>query len=191
MTTIPSQPCTRGIKPGCDGVTARGRFPMLADLIGYLDSITARADLSVLSDLLAKVRVTRSQLEPVCCFGVRSYKRNTIAESPYYELLALCWKSGHCTPIHDHKGSSCAFRVVHGTGTEIRYRMTPSGQVCPASVHEMPEGYVCSAEDDDIHQVANFQPQGHELVTLHIYSTPIERMSTYPGLTSPGPECAG
>ncbi|QYO64773.1 cysteine dioxygenase family protein [Leptolyngbya sp. 7M] len=107
-------------------------------------------------------------------------------EADLYELLALCWRSGHCTPIHDHRGVSCAFRVIHGTGTEIRFQMTPSGMVCPVQTNAMAPGYVCAAEDDDIHQVANMQAPGEDLVTLHIYSPPISKMHTYTFCVSDG-----
>lgn len=166
------------------------RFPKLAGLITYLQSLTARADLSVLDTLLKEAAVTRADIEAACCFGAKSYKRNPIARSEWFELLALCWRSGHLTPIHDHKGSSCAFRVVAGTGTEIRYQRTPSGLVCPAGTVAMNPGYVCAAKDADIHQVANFQAEGQDLVTLHIYSPPIQKMSTYEFATSCGPEKA-
>ena len=164
------------------------RFPGLAELIGYLDTVRDRADLKVLDGLLGKVQVTRQELEPVCIFGSHGYRRNRISGSDWYELLALTWRSGHCTPIHDHKGSSCAFRVVEGTGTEIRFRKTPSGLVCPDSTNSMPPGYVCAAEDSDIHQVANMQAPGSDLITLHIYSPPIKKMSTYQFACSDGPD---
>ncbi len=166
-------------------------FAKLAELIGYLDSLKGRADLTVLSGLLSKLSVTRADLEPACVFGVNGYRRNTISESEHYELLALCWRSGHCTPIHDHRGSSCAFRVVEGVGTEIRFRTTDSGLICPTVVNEMKPGYVCAAEDADIHQVVNTQAPGADLITLHIYSPPIAKMHTYEFKTSAGAECAG
>ncbi len=166
------------------------RFPKLAGLIGYLQSIKGRADLSVLDTLLRDLEVSRADFAPVCCFGAKSYKRNPIARSEWFELLALCWRSGHLTPIHDHRGSSCAFRVVEGAGTEIRYHKTPSGLVCPAQTVTMNPGYVCAAQDSDIHQVANFQQEGQDLITLHIYSPPIQKMSTYDFATSCGPEKA-
>lgn len=169
---------------------AGARFPRLAPLIEYLDSLSGRADLSVLSRLLGDMKITRAEIEPVCCFGAQGYRRNTISRSPWYELLALCWRSGHCTPIHDHRGSSCAFRVVHGVGTEIRFTLTESGLVCPAATNSMPEGYVCAAEDADIHQVANMQAPGRDLVTLHIYSPPIQKMHTYCYASSNGAENA-
>src|SRR3982751_2694417 len=97
-----------------DRCLAREQFPKLAGLIGYLEGLTARADLSVLSRLLADAAVTRADLMPACVFGVKGYRRNTVSEGKWYELLCLCWRSGHVTPIHDHRGVSCAFKVIEG-----------------------------------------------------------------------------
>lgn len=198
MTATPATPTTPPTsanpaaapspKPGCDAVTAAAKYPKLAELIGYLGSLNGRADLRVLADMLARLQVTREDLAAACKFGTCSYKRNTIAESPHFELLALCWRSAHCTPIHDHQGSSCAFRVITGTATEIRFKATPSGLACPIQTTRMESGYVCSAEDDDIHQVANMEPQGEDVVTLHIYSPPPTRWRTYSGPLSDGPD---
>jgi cysteine dioxygenase len=162
------------------------QFPKLAPLIAFLDSVSGRVDLARLSKLLGELSITRGDVESACQFGTRGYRRNTLSRSPSYELLALCWRSGHCTPIHDHEGVSCAFRVVHGVGTEIRFEKTPSGLICPVRTNVMNPGYVCAADDADIHQVANFQREGEDLVTLHIYSPPIEHMNTYKFCVSDG-----
>lgn len=163
-------------------------FPRLSDLIEYLTSLKSRANLDVLARHLGALRITRADLEPACRFGVRSYRRNVIAASPWFELLALTWRSGHCTPIHDHEGVSCAFRVVHGTGTETRFGMTPSGLICATGSVQMEPGYVCAARDADIHQVANMQARGQDLITLHIYSPRIKKMRTYAFAASEGCE---
>lgn len=157
----------------------RDEFPALAAVIDYLDTVKGRADLQVLEKMLKELTITWRDVAPACKFNTRGYKRNTISRSEHYELLALCWRSGHCTPIHDHAGTSCAFKVIEGEGTEIRYRLTPSGMVCPTTVTTMEEGYVCAAEDADIHQVLNLQSRGRDLITLHMYSPPIRKMHTY------------
>jgi cysteine dioxygenase len=151
----------------------------LRPIVEYLDSLTGRADLDVLSGMLQKLTITIDDIRGNCIFGQKGYKRNTISRSDWYEMLALCWRSGDRTPIHDHQGVSCAFKVVHGTGTEIRFKPTPSGLICPVSATEMQPGYICAALDADIHQVANFQAAGKDLITLHIYSPPINKMNTY------------
>ena len=112
----------RGVRKGLDMGSAAA-FPKLAELIGYLGSLEGRADLEVLSRLLTELDIGRADIEPACVFGARGYRRNTISSSPWYELLALCWRSGDCTPIHDHHGCSCAFKVVEGVGTEVRFRV--------------------------------------------------------------------
>lgn len=171
-----------------DRCSVTQRFPKLAGLIEYLDSLSGRADLDLLSRLLREADITRADLAPACTFGVNGYRRNTISDGKWYELLALCWRSGHCTPIHDHRGVSCAFKVIEGTGTEIRFQVTPSGLVCPCGTETMQPGYICAAQDEAIHQVANMQATGLDLITLHIYSPPISKMHTYRFATSEGAE---
>lgn len=176
--------------PACADAAPARRFPKLAPLIAYLDSLKGRADLAKLAELLSGLGVTRADISSCCTFGVRGYRRNTISESPHYELLALCWRSGDATPIHDHKGVSCSFKVVEGVGTEIRFQVTPSGMVCPVHTTAMGPGYICSADEPDIHQVANMQAPGTDLITLHIYSPPIKKMNTYDFANAVSPECA-
>lgn len=159
--------------------------PVLQELVRYLEGLRGRAELSVLDSILSRTPVTRQDVEPFCRFGTRCYLRNIIRRSEHFELLALCWRSGHCTPIHDHQGSSCAFRVVQGEGTEIRFKNTASGLIVPVETNRMSPGYICAAEDDDIHQVANMQAAGEDLVTMHIYSPPIRKMNTY-AFATPG-----
>ena len=160
-------------------MTATKTYPRLASLIDYLESLSGRADLSVLQDLLLQANVTRNDLAPACNFGTNAYKRNTISKNNWHDLLAVCWRSGHCTPIHNHVGSSCAFRVIEGIGTEIRFEQTASGLVCPTKTTHMQLGYICVANDNDIHQVANMQPAGQDLITLHIYSPALSSIRTW------------
>ncbi len=180
--------------PGCTQAAetrpARERFPKLSPIIDYLDTLTGRADLGKLQGLLKSSTITREDVNACCVFGTKGYKRNTVSKTEFYELVALCWRSGDFTPIHDHHGSSCAFKVLEGTGTEIRFVRTPSGLICPTQTTRMDPGYVCAAEDDDIHQVANMQESGQDLITLHIYSLPIKNMTTYEFATRISPDAA-
>jgi cysteine dioxygenase len=41
------------------------------------------------------------------------------------------------------------------------------------------EGFICATEDLDIHQISNDQPEGSDLITLHIYSPPLLVMGQY------------
>ncbi len=186
MSAAPSQTHLDAV----DLVQSCCQSPKLAGLVAYLDSLDGRADLNVLAKMLSGLELKRSDIAPACVFGARGYRRNTIRKSEWFELLALCWRSGDRTPIHDHAGVSCAFRIVEGEGTEIRFRRTPSGLICPTESVAMHPGYVCAAADADIHEVANMQAPGTDLITLHIYSPPIRKMNVYE-FASPAPvECA-
>lgn len=150
----------------------------LEPLLSYLEQLTAPATLDRLETLLRSTRMTRQDLGSFCNFGLRTYKRNIIARSRWFDLALLCWRPGQRSPIHDHRSSACAFRVIEGTGTETLFQLTGEGkEVRPIDSHEMPEGYICAAHDGDIHDVANRTDA--DLITLHAYS-PRLKMTTYP-----------
>ncbi len=154
-------------------------FPKLRPLLEYLDGLDQPAELDVLRRLLQELDVCRDDLGPACVFKDKKYQRNLIRGTEWYELVCLCWMSGQRTPIHDHAGSSCAFLVVEGEATEIRYEHTPSGLICPAWTRRHQPGYVCASSEADIHQVANTQPHDRCLITLHCYSPRLRRFSVY------------
>jgi cysteine dioxygenase len=90
----------------------------------------------------------------------------------HYQAMILCWQSGQSSPIHDHRGSNCAVRVVSGRATETRYRVAPCGRIRPvASVVHGP-GSVTGCSGDGIHQMANLEKPGSALITIHVYSPP-------------------
>ena len=150
----------------------------LSPLLDYLEHLKEPASLSRLESLLQKTRMCREDVGSYCNFGSRTYVRNVIAQSKWFDLLLLCWRPGQRSPIHDHRGSACAFRVLEGIGTETRFEPVLEGNQVRAIEHsEMPEGYICAAYDDDIHEVANLA--GSDLITLHAYS-PRLAMTTYP-----------
>ncbi len=155
------------------------KFPRLRALLQYLDSLTDRADLAVLAGLLKQLNISRADLAPACLFCEENYQRNIIKESPWYELVCLCWRSGQRTPIHDHQGSSCAFKVIDGTAMETRFEVTPSGLLSSTGSHDMAPGFICASHDADIHQVLNAQPAGLDVITLHIYSPPLKSFRKY------------
>jgi cysteine dioxygenase len=98
---------------------------------------------------------------------------------PAYHALVLCWRSGQRSPIHDHRSSACAVRVLEGDATEIIFHMTEEGHVFPSKTRKLSEGFICATEDLDIHQLSNLQPHNRDLITLHIYSPPLLVMGQY------------
>ena len=96
-----------------------------------------------------------------------------------YHALALCWRSGQRSPIHNHAGSVCGVKVLTGIATETKFERSPCGQLKPTTTGDLPAGGACVSFDSDTHQVSNLQPHGTDLVTMHVYFPPLLRMDTY------------
>ena len=154
--------------------------PALAPALRYLHSLTTeRADLEVLKTMLTESQLTVDDVRDFLHYEDDCYCRNLVAESPWFNMLVLCWKSGQRSPIHDHAESVCAFKVLTGVCSETAYGFSPCGQVFPLATRDFHAGEIIASHDSDTHQVSNLQPEGTCLVTLHIYSPPLKTMKIY------------
>jgi cysteine dioxygenase len=151
----------------------------LDDLVAYLDSLEQRAPLDELVNELRELEIDCAEVANHIRFSSRTYMRNLVRGGTWYHLLVLCWKNGQRSPIHDHAGSACGLRILRGTMTETRFEFAPNGHVKAVSSQDFPPGQVVGSQDSDMHQVSNLQPGVADLVTLHVYSPPLLRMSTY------------
>jgi len=153
--------------------------PVLTRLFDELDRSTRPLPLGELRRRLKSLRLDRSMFARAVRFGRSCYRRNLLHSGPAYQALVLCWRSGQRSPIHDHRGSACALRVIEGVATEIIFEISPSGSLYPTSTEHVDAGSVRASWDLDIHQMGNLQAAGHDLITFHIYSPPLLAMGTY------------
>jgi cysteine dioxygenase len=144
-----------------------------------LDKYQERIPLDVLLRGVGRLRLERADIEHFVQFSEERYRRNLMHAGPAYHALILCWRNGQHSPIHDHRGSACAVRVIRGEATETVFRMTEEGHVFPARTRQLSEGFLCATLDLDIHQLSNLQPGKADLVTLHLYSPPLLVMGQY------------
>ena len=161
--------------------------PKLRPLVAYLDTLTARASIERLEELLGASDATLEDVHDFVRFEPGQYQRNLVALGPWYEVLVICWRSGQRSPIHNHAQSTCGLKVLSGVCTETLFAHSACGQVVALSSHECEAGHLCASEDEDTHQVSNLQAPGVDLVTLHIYSPPLRRMKKF-SLTGAGAE---
>ncbi len=146
----------------------------LESLVSRLNALNSKATSDFLGALLLETTLSAKDLEPVLEFGEKNYRRHLMASSDWYDLWVICWRPGQGSPIHDHKDSSCAFRVVDGTATERVYQQTQApGQVKLTGQLKHSSGTVVRAYKPDIHRVQNDAPD-QNMVTLHIYSPPLQ-----------------
>lgn len=144
-----------------------------------MDRFEQRLPLDELVERMAELDLTVDDVRPYVRFSADQYQRNLMHTGPAYEALILCWRPGQRSPIHDHPGSSCGMRILKGVATETTYERGDDGMLFETGSREMAAGFVCGSQDDDIHEIANLQPAGDDLITLHIYSPPLVTVNTY------------
>ncbi|MGB0715763.1 MAG: cysteine dioxygenase [Phycisphaerae bacterium] len=160
-------------------MTVASFSPALDALFTYLDSLTSRAPADDLRDKLIETNITLDDVRPFVRFSATQYLRNLIHAGHNYHALAICWKSGQRSPIHNHAESVCGVKVLQGTATETLFDMTPCGQLKAVGSRDHEQGCVMASCDDDTHQVSNLQAVDDDLVTIHVYSPPLFRMDTF------------
>jgi len=119
---------------------------------------------------LESLRLDRDALLEWAHFDERTYQRNPIHCTETYEVLLLCWRSGQRSPIHDHGESSCGVLVVEGVATETIFAANPGKRLIEAQAWRIEAGSVIVSRGGDIHQIANLESPGTDLVSLHVYS---------------------
>src|SRR5438045_8033705 len=144
-----------------------------------LDEHSGRIPLKVLTAGLKRLSMDLSVIQPFAQISSEGVRGNLMHAGPAYHALGLCWRNGQRSPIHDHRDSACAVRVIAGEATETVFEMTEEGQVFAVRTRRLAQGFMCATQDLDIHQLANDQPDGADLITLHIYSPPLLTMGQY------------
>ena len=159
----------------------QGVFPILptpfSDLFAKLDRYSQRIPLRSLVDHLERLDLPQAAFSSLTDFDTQGYTRTVLHRGPAYEALILCWLPEQHSPIHDHRGSNCALRVLMGRATETLYTLDDQQRALAGEKRQYTTGYVAASSDWDVHRVSNLE--GEDLVTLHIYSTPLNRMSSY------------
>lgn len=96
-----------------------------------------------------------------------------------FSVVALVWRPGQVTPIHDHV-SWCVIAVLRGGELETRYvlrRSQGATYLEQSETLENPAGSVCGlAPPGDIHRVRNSGAQ--TAVSLHVYGADISSLGS-------------
>lgn len=93
-----------------------------------------------------------------------------------FSVVALVWRPGQATPIHDHV-TWCVFGVIQGAEREERYVLRDDGWLEQAGTVVNATGDVTAlTPPGDIHQVRNDGAQ--TAISLHIYGTDIGRIGS-------------
>jgi uncharacterized NAD(P)/FAD-binding protein YdhS len=156
----------------------------LLQLLVRLDSSARRFSASEIAALLAHP-LSPADLAPFARFDARDRCRTVIHRAEEYELVVIGWMPGQESSIHDHGDSHCGFRVMQGEAIERIFlqssfarRAHGAADRSVLSAVRRP-GTVSLLEPGEIHQVGSDARAAEPLVTLHLYSPPLERWRRY------------
>ena len=149
----------------------------LDNLIVWLDEQTPRPGLENLGERLSGLSMDVAELRSKIASNQHEYCRNILARTDAYELIAILWTPGQDTPIHDHRGSDCAFVILDGHSTETIYELDQNSRAVPVSKRIYHPGEVCAADEPDIHRISN--DTDTELLNLHVYTPPLGGFRMY------------
>ena len=108
--------------------------------------------------------------------GYRSYVLHTEQDGSF-SIVALVWRPGQATPIHDHV-TWCVFGVVQGVEHEELFRLDEAHECLVAAGSSTNEAGDVSgfAPPGDIHRVRNIG--GSTAVSIHVYGTDVSRVGS-------------
>ena len=149
----------------------------LNSIFDRLDQHTGSVPLEELVHELRAHDLTPDDFLAQIHFTDDTYCRNLVRKTDAYEALVLCWRPGQRSPIHDHVGSRCGFRILKGRATEAVYESGSDGNLVSTVSHEYMPGDVCGSQDRDIHEIIN--ATSDDLITLHVYTPPLADINLY------------
>jgi len=156
----------------------------LATLVKTLESQKSVPSLKQIYDWLETANISTEELQPYIGFKDGNYWRHRICRSEFVEMLVLCWRPGHRTPIHDHNGSHGGVKVHEGRLWETIFNYDAKKGLEYKSARDYAPGAVTGSDIPDIHQLGNPDISEQDLITIHVYAPPLGVLHTYkPGST--------
>lgn len=135
--------------------------------------------LDLIQTWLENAVINQTDLEPYVGFKDGNYWRHRVCRNAAVEMLVLCWRPGHKTPIHDHNGSVGAVRVQAGLLFERMFKYDEVAGLSFERESEWLSGKVTGADLPDIHQLGNPENSDQDLITIHVYAPPLGVLKTY------------
>ena len=151
----------------------------LQALVNALESQASVPSLAQIYDWLRTAEISAEELRPYIGFKEGNYWRHRVCRNEFVEMLVLCWRPGHRTPIHDHNGSHGGVKVWEGTLWETTFNYDAVKGLQYKSAREHATGAVTGSDIPDIHQLGNPDVSGQDLVTIHVYAPPLGVLKTY------------
>lgn len=145
---------------------------LLSSWLRTLGEATA-FDVATLESAVSNVPLSLADVQQYVRFDVAHYTRSLIFESDRFQVLCLGWLPGQGSPVHSHGASVCVVRILQGLATERLFKTIE--ETVPTKTRHWSVGNVAVSDGKLIHSITN--ETVHPLVTLHVYSPPLVRMT--------------
>ena len=131
---------------------------------------------------LSRLELSQSaiaEIEAGCEWSTTFYTRNLIHRNSSYEALFLCWQPGQISSIHNHSGQDCWVKILQGTCEEKLYIMNEkTNDIKLISSNIAKKGMNAYINDEiALHSLQNVGKD--RMITLHVYSNPIDSCFAY------------
>lgn len=168
------------LNSNCQSITGIESVPIgLNELVEFLKISESSLSLAMIKGLLKNFRLDDRDIDKLALFDQRQYHRQYLYSDEKTQVLMLGWLNGQRSKIHDHMGSNCAVKILKGTATETYFDTSENNQIFATGSSQLNEGEITTSCNDDKHQISNLQGGDQALVTLHIYSPPLDDFNLY------------
>jgi uncharacterized NAD(P)/FAD-binding protein YdhS len=153
-------------------------------LIGELDACNGVLEARTLCRILMLAELDWREIAPNVERPPYPYARRCLVRRENYEVLVFTWHPARGSVAHDHPGSLCGLKVIHGELTKQLYEQGPDGHVRRTSVTLFGAEQITIDTGVIVHSLINSSPD-EVLVTVHVYSPPLTEMREYAVAESP------
>ncbi|HWB76485.1 MAG TPA: cysteine dioxygenase family protein [Nannocystaceae bacterium] len=157
---------------------------VLRPLFDALRLVAVGDPLDGLQRALMSIDLDADALGDLIAIDTAAYVRTLVLRRPTIEVFVMAWLPGQRSPIHDHRGSACAVKVVSGVGLEQLYTPGPEQTaIRSGGAQRVAKGGVIGSFDNDIHSFGNAAASPASirdiLVTIHAYWPPLAPTAKY------------
>ncbi|MGF1832010.1 cysteine dioxygenase family protein [Photobacterium angustum] len=149
------------------------------DIINQLAHTKKTLSKATIRYILENLYIDEKEIRSLAEFEIDTYCRKRLFKNAHCEVLILSWLNGQRSKIHDHLGSICGVKILSGQAIETTFVRIHNQHIFAIKSEYYEQGDVIVSIDNDIHQISNLQDNYKELITLHIYSPPLQSFRQY------------
>ncbi|TKG09025.1 hypothetical protein FCV67_07905 [Vibrio sp. F13] len=149
------------------------------ELISRLSHHTTNLPPELMCELLSQIELNEAEMLGFVGFDIDTYSRKSLYRDEYCDLVIIGWLNGQRSPIHDHLNSICGLKVLKGDAIQTDFKEVHNGLIYATGSTSLNEGVVHIDQCSEIHQLSNLELTGAPLITLHLYSPPLETFNIY------------